>query len=334
VTCTRWLSVGVLFAAALAFPVHSLASDPEHPAEAVLQQAKDALASGNYERAAFLYASEVRSLVDAGVNDDRLGSALLELGRLRAAVGKCSEASALDVRGIRLLEAAPQPDPLILSEAWEVLAKAYNCLRRYSKAGPALLRAVEIERSAPSPRPGRLVELLAGQGEVYQAEHRFAEAENAFSLAQSIVGANPRRIASSEAALVENNFGMLLRLMGRNEESEAAFRQGLELVAGAAPRDPALQVALTYNLASLQAQEKRFREAAGGFAEATLLLDHGTSLPPRAAGQLLRDYASCLRKLGRGGEARALDARAAALFVKQPEGDRGQTVDVAEFTSK
>ena len=134
-----------------------------------------------------------------------------------------------------------------------------------------------------------------------------------------------------EAALLLNNLGLLLRLMGRDADSEATFRRGLGLVQAATTPVPGMEVSLLYNLASLDLARKQFREAAGRFAAAVRLLDNGASLPPRAAAQILREYAACLRKLGERRQAKSLDTKSAALLSSQPEGNERLIVDVTEL---
>ena len=326
------LPAGAAIFGALLMPVCPLSGSPGD-ADQALEAARIALRSGNFAQADVLYTSTVRELDSAGAADSRLSTSLLELGRVRAVEGRCGEATDLVLRGIRILKAAPQADPLKLSEAWAVLAKSYNCQRLYSKAETALGRALASEESAPAPRPDRVVELLAGQGEIYEAERRLGQAEAVFRRAQSVIDRDPR-IDPLEAALLRNNFGMLLRMAGRTGEAEASFSQGLAQAQGAAHREPALEISLEYNLAALEAGQKRFREAAAHFESAVWLLDRGAALPPRSAGELLRDYAACLRKLGGHQQAKAVGDRASALLRSQTDGDGSRVVDVAELARR
>lgn len=94
--------------------------------------------------------------------------------------------------------------------------------------------------------------------------------------------------------------------------------------------DTALQVALLHNLASLEVARKQYRDAARRFDEALQLLDGGTPLPTRSAAQVLEDYAACLRKLGEGNQAKALEARVAEMLSGQLD-TRPLTVDVTEL---
>jgi len=319
--------------AVLALPVRSFSAGREPDPGQLTQAAGSAFQSGNFALAGELCTAAIRDLEAAGVTDHRLASSLLNLGRVREVQGRCGEASDLFLRAIRILEAAPQPDPFQRSDAWGALAKAYNCQHQYSKAELALRRALEIEQSAPAPRSDQLVELLAGQGGVYEAEGKFAEAEAAFLRAQSLLNQDPR-VDSNRAALLLNNLGALRRLMGRYVESEAAFLQGLSLAEAAATWDLGLEVGLLYNLAALDVERKQFREAANHFAKAVRLLDNTTSLPPRTIGDLLRNYAACLRKVGDRRQATTLDTRAAALLNSQPDGNGRLIVDVTELSSK
>jgi tetratricopeptide (TPR) repeat protein len=175
-----------------------------------------------------------------------------------------------------------------------------------------------------------LAEILASQGGVYESEGRFAEAETVFERAQSILDQNPRA-DSMDAAMLQNNLGMLFRMMRRNEESQTAFRRGLACAEAATTPNPVMEIALLENLASLDLARKQYRDAAARFERAVRLLDRGTPLPPRAAAQILRDYAACLRKLGDRSQARSLDRRAAALLSSQEDGNGRLIVDVTEL---
>lgn len=141
-----------------------------------------------------------------------------------------------------------------------------------------------------------------------------------------ILDKNPQ-VDSTEAALLLNNLGMLFRMLDQNAESEAAFRRGLALAEAAITPNPGMEVSLLYNLASLDVARKQYREAAPRFERAVRLLDSGAPLPPRAGGQMLRDYATCLRKLGDRKQARTLDAQAATLLSSQPDDNSRLVVD-------
>lgn len=324
-------SLGALLCVALSLLMRSFASGPEGDSDQLIQAARSALERGTFERAAELYTSAVRDLEGAGVTDDRLASSLVGLGRVRTVEGRCGEASNLILRGIRILDAAPQPDAFERSEAWEAMAKSYGCQRQYSKAEQALNRSLDIEQSAIAPRPEHVVELLSSLGGVYGSERKFDEAEAAFRGAQSVLNQHPQ-VDPDETALLLNNLGMFLRQMGRHSESESTFRQGVAFAETAATCRPELQVALEYNLASLEVTRKQFREAAGWFEKAVRLLDKGTSLPPRSAGELLRDYAACLRKLGDRRQAETLEMRSEALLNSQPDGNGRVVVDISQLT--
>jgi len=325
------LSQAAVICAALSLPVCLFSAGSGRNPDRLLQAARIALQSGDFAQADELYTSAIPDLEAAGPADIRLAPSLVELGAARAAEGRCQQAVDLIVRGIHLLDAAPQSGASQRSEAWEELAKAYHCQRQYSKAEQALSRALDIEHNAPSPRPDRLVELLAGQGMVYQSERKFAQAETVFRSAQSVLDRSPR-VNPLEAALLLNNHGLLLRLTGRTAESEATFRRGLALVESAATPDPGMEASLLDNLASLDLARKQYHDAAVFFSNALRLIDRGTSLPPRTAAQILHDYALCLRKLGDRDQAKSLDTRAAALQSSQPDGDPSLVVDVAELS--
>ena len=324
------LSLSALICAALALPALSFSASPAGDSSQLIAHARAALETGDYTRADDLYTSAIRILEGASVTDGNLASSLVGMGGVRIVQGRCGQGSDLALRGIEILQAAPLPDPFELSEAWATLGKAYHCQRHYTQAEQAYRHAIDAEQSGPVLRPDRLVELLASQGVVYESERKFTDAENSFQRAQSVINRNPQMDAN-EGALLLNNFGLLLRLMGRGGESEATLRQGLALAEAAPHQDPGLVVYLEQNLATIDVGRKHYQDAAVRYAKAVRLLDLGTALSPRDAAAVLNDYAACLRKLGDRRQAKTLETRAAALLSNQPEGNRRQTVDVAEF---
>jgi len=324
------LSLATVIWVVAALPMRSFSAGLDGDSGQLIQAARSAYQSGNFAQAGELYTSAIRDLEAAGVSDVRLASSLVGLGEVRGSQGRCGEASDLVLRGIRIIEAAPNSDSFARGEAWETLGKAYDCQHQFSKADLALRRALDAEQSAPAPRPDRLVELLASKGAVYESERNYTAAEATFQRALSFLDQHPR-VDSMEAALLLNNLGLLLRLMGRDADSEATFRRGLGLVQAATAPDLGMEVSLRYNLASLDVAHKQFREAAGHFATAARLLDKGAPLPPRVAAQILREYAACLRKLGERRQAKSLDTRSAALLSSQQEGNERLIVDVTEL---
>jgi tetratricopeptide (TPR) repeat protein len=326
-----WL--GWLLCATLSLPICSFSAASVRSTDQLLLAAENARLSGHYAEAGEFYTAAIRDLEAAGVTGARLGRSLVELGNIREVQGHCDLAAGLILRGIRILEAADGRPSFELTEAWQKLGRAYDCLRQYSKAAQALGRAFQFERSAPAPRPNKLVELLASQGGVYQSQRKFAEAERAFEHAQSILDRNPR-IDPTEAALVLNNLGTLYRAMGRNAQSQAAFRRGLALAEAAAAPDSGVEVSLLDNLASLGLARKQYREASASFERALRLLDRGAPVPPVAVVQIVQDYAKCLRKLGQRDPAKTLEARAAALSSGQPDAAGPLVVDATELAKK
>jgi tetratricopeptide (TPR) repeat protein len=327
------LCLGGLLCATLSLPICSFSAVSVRSTDQLLLAAGNARLSGHYAQAGELYTSAIRDLEAAGVTDARLGRSLVELGNVREVQGRCDLAAGLILRGIRILEAADGWAAFELTDAWQKLGRAYDCLRQYSKAAEALGHAFQVEQSAPAPRPHKLVELLASQGGVYQSQRKFAEAERAFERAQSILDRNPR-IDSTEAALLLNNLGTLYRAMGRKAQPEAAFRRGLALAEAAAAPDSGVEASLLDNLASLSLARKQYRDAAATFERALRLLDRGAPVPPAAAVQILRDYAKCLRKLGQRDPAKTLEARAAALSSGQPDAAGPVVVDATELARK
>lgn len=326
-----FISAGALIAVALTLPTLALSAGPELESSRATQAAQSARDSGDFARAGELYLSAIHDLEKAEGNDGPLASMILGLAGVRVMEGRCMDAAGLASRGIRILETSAGGEPHGRSAAWATLGRAYHCQRQYSRAEMAYRRAIEIEQGALDPRADRLIELLSSQGVVQEAEHKYVDAENQFTRAQSVWNQHPQ-LDSNEGALLENNFGLLLRLMGKNAESETAFRRGLALAEAAAAPDRGLQAYLHYNLASLDMLRKNFHEAAQFFSQAVWMVDSGATVTAQTAGEILRDYAACERKLGDRQQARSLEARAAAVLHREGDGSSGQVVDVTELS--
>jgi tetratricopeptide (TPR) repeat protein len=325
-----FVSAGAFVALALTLTVPAFSAGPELNSGRVIDAAQSARDSGDLARAGEIYVSAIHNLENAGATG-ALPSMILGLAGVRTMQGRCMDAAGLASRGIGILESSAKSDPHARSAAWATLGRADHCQGQYSKAEMAYRRAIEIEQGSPDPRPDRLIEFMSSQGVVQEAEHKYVDAHNVFTRAQAVLNQHPQ-LDSNEGALLQNNFGLLLRLMGKTAESEAAFRRGLELVDRAVAPDRGLQAYLDYNLASVEMSRKQFREAAQIFSHAVWMVDSGAAVTAHTAGEMLRDYAVCERKLGDRRQARLLEARAAAVLHAEGDGSKGQVVDVAELS--
>ena len=284
--------------------------------ERQIARARDAFQGGRYAEADGLYASAIRQEEAAGAAIEKTARALYELGTVRRIEGRCDEATDLIRRGIRMLSAAPHPDPEELSRLWQTLADAYRCRARHLDALHAYSQAWDLEAGVPAPDRQRLVDILSGQVVNYLSLGRHDESEAAFARIQAL--ADEKRLEPLQQAAILNNLGTLRRLEGRLPEAEAAFRQGLlQVENNAATADPTA-VYLSSNLGMLVLERKAYQEAKSLFARSMSLIEAGAEVPPEDLPQLLRNYAVCLQKMGQKGEARKLLARAGTLEREFP----------------
>ena len=297
----------------------------------LLSRARAAFLNGRYGEADGLFADLLRRQESAGVTGAALGRSLYEWGAVRKMEGRCQAASALALRGIRILEADPQARAPEKSEAWRVLGSSYYCGHLYYKAEDAYRHALDVENGDAAPDQAAIFESQSGLGAAYHGEGKYTRAEAAYGAARATLEAN-RGIDARLQAFLFVNLGALLRTEGRYAECESALREGLAALDRDGGRDDDAEAYLLNNLAMDRMERKAYADAAGLLARAAGLIEHGAAVPTVDKLSLLRNYALCLRKTGEKAKARETESEIARLAAGIPaDRQSGMVADVSQI---
>ncbi len=165
--------------------------------------------------------------------------------------------------------------------------------------------------------------LLHGGGKLIEAESEYREALNA--LRQAGLG------DTADAATILNSLGTLYIEEKRFTEARQALDRGLEIFESAKHAVPMDRIKLLNVRAILQAREGHWQDATRDLRQAVSLLDASAgACDPDLAAATMEDYATALRKIHPGHDARVIAARAAAL---RAQATSGVVVDVTELRS-
>lgn len=290
----------------------------------LVKAGRTALQERNYVKAQRFYTAALEQLKAGDDNDARLSQALFGLGLTCRLDGRCSEAAKLYIRAIRILESARQRDRLEMGNMWQHLSSAYDCQALHSKAQHALERAIELKEAFDGESPG-LIELLANLAMVYNKQRMFSAAETAGKRALAVL-LKMSPIDPSVSVLVRTNLGTIYGSMGRYLEAEIWFREALTIVESSTAPIDEQRISLLNNLASICSSQKKHLDARGLLARAVDLLEKGATMEPRATAQVLKNYATSLRKTGHASEARKFDTKAGALLSALPRQRPGELI--------
>jgi len=220
-----------------------------------------------------------------------LAKTLIGLGRVYEHEGRYAEAQATQKRALSLVEAAPDSDQIVVSEAIEDLGNAAYGEGRYGEAEDYYKRALAIREKGSDPISQRAVsQTLNLIANVDMRTGRFSEAEpllkRAIAIQEKVAGPSHPDVAKSLTNLAE-----LYRLTGRYAQSEPLQRRALEIQEKSlGPDHPHVGVTLN-NLALTYFSW-------GRYADALPLYERSVAIQERALGRDHPQVALSLNNLG------------------------------------
>ena len=301
----------------------------------LIREGRKAIDELRYSEAERLFSEALHQLEGAEMTDIRLARSLWGLGVVNRVAGRCLEAARLHLRAVKIFEAALPPHPFDLANAWEYLGAAYACEHQYSKAADAFRRSVDIVEKGFGAEHPSVVPALSSLGTAYTFQRRYAEAAAVLQRAQTILEKSPEPSQAVLAAVL-NNLGELLRAMGRYGDAEEVLRKGLAVVENTSEPDSRLiTTILLNNLGVTYMRHKQFREALPLFARAADLAQEGGVQDFHEAGQILKNYSLCLRKVGNKSEAQRYDSKSNVILGRAGGAAAEKSiVDVHDLTRK
>ncbi|MFO0745226.1 MAG: tetratricopeptide repeat protein [Myxococcota bacterium] len=287
---------------------------PEHPdvgnarvvagdVAAALGQPAEAMAA--YREALALYAPFEGDDADV-VRPLRVG-ALTRLAYQLALAGHYDEAERLAREAVVEAERVHGPDSVELAEPWNGLGVCLRFAGRWPDAARAYARAGALRDAAGVPQPPTHFHNLSG---LATARGDFAEAERH---ARDAIAAREGEPDDFGLGTDLCGLGDALSGLGRAEEAEAAYRQGLALYAAAGRADhPEVAFAL-HNLADALESQQRIAEAEASYRAALALKQRVLGADHHEVAPTLNNLAALLYENGRKAEGRELSAAAVAL---------------------
>jgi tetratricopeptide (TPR) repeat protein len=314
--------VAALLIAACCSPLALKASDT---VEHMIAQGRYAQALPALEEARETAESAGRRDAEVAILLNNLGSVYYELGRHR-------DARNLFERSLVMWRDLGETDTTAVTRTLNNLGAVYLKLHLLQKAEETLTQASALEEKLSGNRDDvRVARAWASLGQVYQAERRWADAENLFRKALAVrereQGPNHRDVASAL-----NNLAVLLQDSKRFEEAEPLLERALRIWEDRLGSDHPLVAAASHNLAVLYTQVGRTREAETYFKRAIRIAS--VALPPDHpnTAAYMDSYAVLLRRLGRKDEAGRLEKSAKLARERYRRNNLiGYTVDARQL---
>lgn len=246
-----------------------------------------------------------------GPDDLELTTSLRSLGIVYSMMSCGDEARAILDRVVRIRETRLGPEHADVGDVLLRLAHLESSQGRFEDALAQMERAVRISERDLGPEHPRMVSVLGQYARFYldagRAEEAAAHAVRALELAEQLLGPDHQFTAESLQTLARVHIAH-----GRYREAEPLLTRALE-VYDRKGSDFRVRVAALCLRAAVCRGLGRLEEAEGFFRR-SLELQEARIGPrhPRVA-EVLDDYASLLREMGREGEAEELEDRARAI---------------------
>ncbi len=235
--------------------------------------------------------------------------------------GGFADAERLAERAVRILDSTPAPEGRVLLRSLQILAAARFELGKTGKSREALNRMSTF----PMERPEDRAVAHGMHGILLQAEGKSRDAELEY-----LAGLQAWESAEGDSANTASALSCLASLYlkeGRLDEAHRALERAVAIFSRAKDTASLDHINVLHLRSALRYRRGEWREAEEDLRDAVAMADRQLLLGPVTYAALLADYAQVLRKNRRGREARAIQARAAALGPRQSS----TLVDVTEL---
>jgi tetratricopeptide (TPR) repeat protein len=240
--------------------------------------------------------------------DGCTGFVLHNMAALLSMSGQMADAERFAERSVSALEQVYAPDDLVLLRPLSVLAST-----RFEQGKTAAARAAFRKmQSIRTERPADRALVHGTAAALFEAEGHLAEAE-----AEYLASFHAREEAGqgdkAEAGTIFVALGTLYIGEQRLDEARQALERALQIFVSAEDAVPMDRIRLLTARGVLLARQGAWPKAEQDLSEALTMADREGGRDPAAFRSLLTGYAYVLRKNHHRREARAIEARAAAL---------------------
>jgi len=261
-----------------------------------------------------------------GAGPSCAGQVLTDLASIAVVSGRLDDAAALSERAIQMFQQEHPPDDPILVRPLFFIAHVRFEHGEMAKAQKILQRMQSIR----SPQVGDriLVHYLAASLLVGQGRDREAESEYIAGLtALERAGLGGARDAGSVWIVLGGLYIKEHRLV----DATRALDRASAILSSAADATPLDRMFVLLGRGALLTKRRELAQAEQDLRNALAIADAEPRLDPDILLSVLINYAQALRKNHRSGEARSIEARAAALH---PQTQVNAIVDVTELAGK
>ena len=306
-----WLSHGSLHAQRL--PPRA-APTPSEALDDAVRKAEALEEAGRREQAAVAW-REALELLEAELEPDhpRLGTILVRLGVLDAALGRHAEAVRQFERTVAILEAAVGPEDPSLATILDFLGSLYAAESRYDEAEELFRRIVKMREQAAGPdHPdyATSLETLAG---LHNSRGRHLEAEplceRALAIFENAYGPDHPQVAETLQCLGDSYAGQ-----SRHGEAQLLFERALAILErSSGPDHPDVAEALN-RLGGSHGGQGRYAEAQSLFERALAIFEKELGTDAPAVARTLNHLGEAYQRQGRFADAEPLHQRALTIF--------------------
>jgi CHAT domain-containing protein/Tfp pilus assembly protein PilF len=248
-----------------------------------------------------------------GTSHPDVAQTLNNLGLVRAAQGRYTEAEELYRRALAIREQALGANHPAVGESLNNLANTYQSQGKYGEAEDLLKRALAIREQALGANHPRVAATLSNLGYVHAAQAKYSEAEGllkrALAIREKALGAS-----HPEVGQILSNLGLVYGDQGKYVEAEALLRRALAIREQAlGTSHPAVGQSLN-NLGYVYRAQGKYGEAEDLLKRALAIKEEALGANhPELATTVLLLLANVHRNQGRYSEAEGLYKRALAI---------------------
>ena len=262
----------------------------------------------------------------SGGNKLCLGIASADLAVLLQRQGDVKGAETYARQSIAALEQGGPDYEIALLRPLQVLAELYLSEQRFARAKEVLARLEHLPGSSPRDR----AEQAGARALIDAAEGRWQDAERHYRA--SIAEWERSGEGDSMSVVPElTNLGLLYLNQRRLADAAPLLERARHIVDASREATDQMRLTALTNLGVLYVKQRQWGPAGELLQPALRIVDAGTRVDTMARRRFYETYAAVLRQSGQKREAKALQARAAALL---PPDTSSMTVDAAELRSR
>lgn len=244
-----------------------------------------------------------------GENHPDVGASYFNIATLCHSMGRYEEAAKAYEQALEIMKVSLGEEHLELPPVMHNLARLYSEMGRNEEAEALHERGLEIREKGWGPEHVRVILSLNDLGYFYTTTGRYTEAEplfrRALSLAEKEWGPDSIRIVEALRYI-----GYMFLLKGENKEAEQHLIRALDICKKEPEADPKELAGVCYYLAYLYHHNlNRFEEAEEFYKQALALQEENLGSDSIEVKEIIKEYASLLKQMGRKEEAEKLESR-------------------------